>query len=319
MGAPWVSRSAARACAGLAGFARRAAGFGWQTSRRPLRPTKTRFGLAARIIPIAALPGLSTREAPQWAQSCAGDLRIGYPHASIDLQSADAEIEQHRAAIGGARCVPRPVRARSAPHTGFMAQRSAGRQSAIRWLHLFLVVVSKAISFRSGRRSMRGGPRAVAERQAYRPPRRVRPARPDRARRTRWRRRCRGSIAFQASTICPARKFPQNEFTFAHDRQPTTEFQQSGQAGADHPNRGSPVQRACPRSSPRYRRGRIGRTRIAGVGSRSRRPEPRRRPSGSRRIGRRAARIDDDAGAIGRRLVPDGRYAEHVPGSRDAA
>ena len=56
-----------------------------------------------------------------------GNLRIGDPHADVDLQSADAEIEQHRAAIGGTQRVR--VRSELGQHRTPVHGTALGRQA----------------------------------------------------------------------------------------------------------------------------------------------------------------------------------------------
>ena len=71
---------------------------GWKTSSRPIRLTKTRLRAVRHDNchhRIARLEHVSTRQGAKFRN----DRSIGHPDASIDLQCAEAKIEQHRLAI----------------------------------------------------------------------------------------------------------------------------------------------------------------------------------------------------------------------------
>ena len=91
---------------------------------------KTRCGLAARIIPIAGLPGSNTARPACW-RKCAA-IAIGDAHTKIRMQRAEAEIEQDGIAIlaRGAR-VGAEFGQRGAPAHRAIGFRQAQRDALI--------------------------------------------------------------------------------------------------------------------------------------------------------------------------------------------
>ena len=70
---------------------------------RPTRLTKTRCGFAARIIPIAPLPGANS-DFPTQVPQFSDNSGVAAADANIDLQSSETEIEQNcRSVLGSQR------------------------------------------------------------------------------------------------------------------------------------------------------------------------------------------------------------------------
>ena len=210
---------------------------------------KTRCGLVARITLIAGLPGVEP--APRNARAAAPRLRIGHPHA--DSRPATRRCRGRTASRRGPRRAARPHPARVSVSTvrRFMAQRSAGRQSAMRWFQLSLVVVSNAISRMSGRLDAHAAARRRRRERA--------PSHASSTGSSGVARELRdGAEGAEAPLRLAVRHLAGEE---RGDRRSSLMARQRAtapgvlrQAGADHASRGSRVRRACPRSSLRCRR-----------------------------------------------------------------
>ena len=126
----------------------------------------TRCGLCARISPIAGLPWLEQRAARMGAQPVAS-TPIGSADAAIDLQHAEPEIEQHRAAVlRPQRLVVRPSSVR--PCAGSSRLRLAAGRTRRAGSRPCVLIVSNATGRKSGCASSRMPPRGVTTDTTFR-------------------------------------------------------------------------------------------------------------------------------------------------------